>query len=374
MKFGVVFWENTDNLGDDIQTYAAIKLLPKVDYYIDRESMDNFQPKDKKKVAVIMNGWFLHKKYHFPPSEYINPLCISMHFSKYDSYDLEYEFLEGEGLKWILNNGPIGCRDNSTLKVCSDRNINAYLSGCLTLTLPKQKQVKHDLPYICAVDLENQDITYLKNVGDKNQVVVTAVTHKVDRRHFNVNIADRFKNVEEILTLYQNALCVVTTRLHCALPCLAMGVPVLLLIDNKSVKDEGSIRRFDIFIDLLHTCTVDEFRNRSFAYDLINPPNNSNLYVRYRDSIIENVRRFVDKNISREENVDISLKNIEERQSWKIKMMDKALNNAKEKMDYLQNKNTKLYDNLAFNNFLIKRLLKKGNIKRNNMGNKRKNR
>lgn len=37
MKFGVVIHKPTMNLGDDIQTYAAAKLLPHVDYQIDRE-------------------------------------------------------------------------------------------------------------------------------------------------------------------------------------------------------------------------------------------------------------------------------------------------------------------------------------------------
>ena len=35
MKFGVVIHKPTMNLGDDIQTYAAAKLLPHVDYQIE---------------------------------------------------------------------------------------------------------------------------------------------------------------------------------------------------------------------------------------------------------------------------------------------------------------------------------------------------
>ena len=370
MKFGVIFWEDTDNLGDDIQTYAAIKLLPKVDYYIDRENMDEFRSNDGKKVAAIMNGWFLHKKYHFPPSAYIKPLCVSMHFSKYDYYDLKYSFLEGEGLKWVKSNSPIGCRDISTWRICKEKKIDSYLSGCITLTLPKQRYIERELPYICAVDLQDQDIEYLKKIGDRNQVAVTAVTHKIDKNLINRNIEERFKNVENILTLYQNALCVVTTRLHCALPCLAMGVPVLFLIDNETSIDEGNNRRFDIFLDLLHTCTIKDFRNRNFEYNIINPPSNLSSYVQYRERIINQVKLFVNNNTDREEDVIISNEDVIEAQKWKTEMMELALNNAKDKIEYLEYINSSLYRNLSYNNYLIRKLRLKKYRKNNSYSKK----
>ena len=43
MKFGVVIHKPTMNLADDIQTYAAAKLLPHVDYQIDREYISDFK-------------------------------------------------------------------------------------------------------------------------------------------------------------------------------------------------------------------------------------------------------------------------------------------------------------------------------------------
>ena len=62
MEYGVVYYKDTDNLGDDIQTYAALKQLPNVKYYIDREAMNIFRAEDNAKIAVLMNAWFLHKK------------------------------------------------------------------------------------------------------------------------------------------------------------------------------------------------------------------------------------------------------------------------------------------------------------------------
>ena len=54
MKFGVVIHKPTMNLGDDIQTYAAAKLLPHVDYQIDREYISDFKSENDEPVAVIL--------------------------------------------------------------------------------------------------------------------------------------------------------------------------------------------------------------------------------------------------------------------------------------------------------------------------------
>ena len=83
-KYGIILYKDTVNLGDDIQTYAAYKLLPKVDYEIDREEISYFIPQKTEKVKVIMNGWFNHDKTKFLIPPYIDPLYISMHFSEND--------------------------------------------------------------------------------------------------------------------------------------------------------------------------------------------------------------------------------------------------------------------------------------------------
>jgi len=71
MKFGLVVCSSTDNFGDDILSYASYRFLPKVDYIIDRENADTFIPDSKEAVSAIFNGWFLHNKFNWPPSEYI---------------------------------------------------------------------------------------------------------------------------------------------------------------------------------------------------------------------------------------------------------------------------------------------------------------
>ena len=39
MKYGLIVFKETENIGDDIQSYVAIKYLPKIDYYIAKNKL-----------------------------------------------------------------------------------------------------------------------------------------------------------------------------------------------------------------------------------------------------------------------------------------------------------------------------------------------
>lgn len=80
MKYGLLYYKGTDNIGDDIQSYAASRFLPKIDYMIDREKINEFVPQEKEYVKTIMNAWYVHDKFNFDISPYIYPLFISMFF------------------------------------------------------------------------------------------------------------------------------------------------------------------------------------------------------------------------------------------------------------------------------------------------------
>ena len=56
MKYGLILNKNNLNIGDDIQAFATARFLPQVDYFIDREYMDDFRPEEDEPVAVIMNA------------------------------------------------------------------------------------------------------------------------------------------------------------------------------------------------------------------------------------------------------------------------------------------------------------------------------
>ncbi len=78
--------------------------------------------------------------------------------------------------------------------------------------------------------------------------------------------AARFAKAAGLLRCYANAKAVVTTRLHCALPCLALGTPVLL------IETAGDRYRFDGLRDLLHCATAAEVLSGQVRFDLAAPP------------------------------------------------------------------------------------------------------
>ena len=130
MKYGVILHKETSNLGDDIQTYAAAKLLPHVDYVIDREKIDTFRTEDGKPVGVIMSGWWFWQKWNWPPADCIVPLLTSMHMNNYSIYDrgtpVGDKWLRGLGGDYMKEYGPVGARDQSSLEFFQEHNIPAF--------------------------------------------------------------------------------------------------------------------------------------------------------------------------------------------------------------------------------------------------------
>lgn len=53
------------NIGEEIQSVAAKRFLPSVDYYIVKEQLGKFCSKEKTKL--IMNAWYMERTENFPP-------------------------------------------------------------------------------------------------------------------------------------------------------------------------------------------------------------------------------------------------------------------------------------------------------------------
>ncbi len=289
MKYGVVYYKDTDNIGDDIQSYAVFRQMPQVDYLIDREHLDSFASKEV--VAVVLNGWFLHNKYNWPPSKNIYPCCLSMHFTPNDYMNIGYDYLDGIGAEYLRNFQPIGCRDQSTFDVLQKKGIESYLSGCVTLTLEQRKRSENKEKYICMVDIPKEAQNKINEQADAAGFSAKSMTHWVDYKNRPIEWTERVERVEEILDLYQNAHCVVTKRLHCALPCLAMKTPVLLLLDS----EQDDMTRYSHFTELLHVTSTKAFVEGRCEYSVICPPENKKDYVIERENLIFRIGTFLDE-------------------------------------------------------------------------------
>lgn len=294
MKYGVIVCRKTKNIGDDIQSYAASRLLPKVDYYIEREHMDVFRPAEDECVTTIMNGWFMNNKLAWPVSPCINPLYISMHFLKKDSLKVDDDFLKGLGGEDLIAHGPVGARDLSTLHMLENNGIPAYFSGCITLTLTHIRKLDIEKPYVCLTDVSSETIQYVKAQYPNMQFRViehesSDGPYKVDQ---TASWSDRFQKVEKLLETYRNATAVITTRLHCAMPCLALNVPVLFLKEDSLI--EGS--RMDGLFELANSAKTSDFLKGKVSFNLNSPPANPTEYRAIRQKLLESVHRFLIEN------------------------------------------------------------------------------
>ena len=284
MKYGLMMVAETDNIGDDVQSYAASRFLPQIDCYIDREKMDTFESEEP--VAVIMNAWYMYNKYSWPPAPSIVPLLIAMHFSKNDYLGIGTKFLDGLGGDYLRNHGIVGARDIETKKILDEKNIESYVSGCLTLTLDRFEGVESsNTIYFVDVDIETETVLRQKYSEEK----IENITHYVEYFKQNKNYEERLDDVEELLKKYQGAKCVVTSRLHCALPCLALGTPVLLVY-----KDEYH-DRMSSFLPFLHSTTVEQIEQGLEQYDLSKPPENKEKHLEIRKELKRKCKEFVQK-------------------------------------------------------------------------------
>lgn len=297
MKYGLMYYKDTDNIGDDIQTYAARRFLPHIDYYIDRESLNCFIPKEKEYVSMIMNGWYIHNKCAWPPSPYINPLLISMHFMSIDETDVGDKYIQGIGGKYLKQYEPVGARDIETMKRLERNGIEAFFSGCMTLTLQKFDNIQKNNK-IFLVDASDSIKEKVKS--ENTDYEIEEITHWTIQEEISKKTIDqRMQDVENLLKKYQGAHLVITNRLHVALPCIALGTPVILV--HKEYYDED---RLGVFLKYMDNYTDSEFCNMDINELLKFPKANNDEYKIIANSLIEKCQTFI--NQCEKANMDIS--------------------------------------------------------------------
>ncbi|SFW65304.1 Polysaccharide pyruvyl transferase [Sinomicrobium oceani] len=309
------------NVGDFVQSIAGKQYLPKVDMYMDRDL--DLKKYEGEKVKMIMNGWYMHQPENWPPSDDIDPLLLSMHInaSVYDS------MTSSESLAYFKKHEPIGCRDKGTMKILNKNGVDAYFSGCLTLTLGKsyKREEKNITDEVLFVDplfhywsLKTM-LSDLKKLGariKKRRFAEFLLKKKVLRENFTTEVLekaqyidqtiprttveDNFRIADEYLKRLCNAKLVVTSRIHCALPCLAMGTPVVFLNGGFGGNNNRFNSRFEGLIDFFNRIDIDDNTNvisRNFdlkgKIGLDNLPTNKTLHIPYAKDLVEKCEQFV---------------------------------------------------------------------------------
>lgn len=280
---------STENIGDDIQSIAARRFLPRVDYLIDRDHIGEWRnPNLDEEVKLIANGWYMKNPFYWPPTDStIRPLLISMYVEpnkvsgkRKDEIPAEL-FLRKPSKEYLKKFGPVGARDEATMKYFQDNGIQSYFSGCLTLTLQPDKKIrKHD--FILAVDIPDELFEFLSQRTERKIIRMSPYGD------FYLPEEARFTIAEYFLYLYQSAHAIVTTRLHTALPSLALRTPVVLIKDD----DNYDPVRYSGLDNLVRNATVDEYMNDYNLFDLDDPGDNPARYLKIRQSLIEKCVKY----------------------------------------------------------------------------------
>lgn len=293
MKYGVLWRKTTKNIGDDMQSYAQSCWLPSVDYMVDIEELDAFRSEDDEPVATIMSSWYMWQKWNWPPSKDIYPLWIGLHYNDIQrgrprGMPSKWEYVDnGPGWEYLKAYEPIGCRDYYTQARMDDLGIANYYSGCITLTLPKRKIVKPEREYVVVVGVSKAVENHVKQLLEGTDIDVKVIAPTRPEPSTDMSWEERKAEVEEMLDLYQNAKCVLTFRLHCALPTLALETPVLL------IRPSFDSPRFHPYKDYLQTAFNEQITNGEFDEWILNPLPNPDTYKPVRENLIKICSEFI---------------------------------------------------------------------------------
>jgi hypothetical protein len=235
IKYARLAYSNSWNLGDHIQTLATEQFLGDNLISIERDKIDQYKG---EKVLLLMQGYFFLDKHHcsFPPSDDIIPVFIGFHIEA--THKTASLYGTKEFIEYIKKYEPIGCRDDSTKNFLLEHGVNAYLSRCLTLTfLTRENHIKGNKIFF--IDEPKWMKSYIHFLGKRfrkmydNGVFLTQV---VDAEPVGI-LPDSLKRqiaIDRINLLKKDAKLVITSRLHVASPCVAMGIPVLLFPEEST--------------------------------------------------------------------------------------------------------------------------------------------
>ena len=262
------------NLGDEIQSLAAVQWLPFVEHRVERDRMAGPTRRggntsemrhdrhvfNTSSVTFVMNAWYGTPGMTWPPAETnLDPVPVAVHVES----KLYGTFADPASLAYLRARQPIGARDAATLKFLQAHNVSAYFSACLTLTMSLPRAESHadahnDAPD-CGVLFVDVDAVLLKDFVPKN--ITACATHfsaKWRDVHGSKDTLDgllRFQKAFELLKALSRARLVVTSRLHTALPAAAMGVPVVLVLADSMPGGGGAsdgMQRFAGLADVVH--------------------------------------------------------------------------------------------------------------------------
>jgi tetratricopeptide (TPR) repeat protein len=238
------------NLGDAAQSIAVKQALQAISIHdsdvvhLGRDGVANYA--GPPAIAIMNAVLYPHC---FPLSTHVRPLYFGLHASR--------SCLRAQ-LEHLKTREPIGCRDVDTAAFLLKHGVRAFISGCLTLALPPRPFVPADGKVLLVYGQKAGAFpaASLKHMPQDLLDRIVLVDHRLPVWQWPLDAA-AMAHVEQIeagkLRRYaEEAALVVTPLHHVAAPCMAMGIPVVLV-------REAMDARFSLLKRLLPVYLPDAF-------------------------------------------------------------------------------------------------------------------
>ena len=238
---------NGANYGDTIQSIAARAMCNKAGIKnINELNRDTLSFYNGERVILIMNGCFytFEDTNIFPLSDSIISFYFGFHATE-EWGTRDFILKNKKSQKQFKKYEPLGCRDRGTALFLSKLGLKTYYSRCLTYTFSKREKEPEN-GKIFLVETPDELDKYIPEEYFKRIERLTHWPYPLPESPLSPEIALMYaKEAADILERYKNeANLVITRRFHCAVPCLAMGIPVIVIHDDPNNERMSSLSDF----------------------------------------------------------------------------------------------------------------------------------
>lgn len=227
MQLGILsFGSKMTNIGDIAQKLGVMDAYASAG--IDAETLPRIYAYDlnawQEDTAFIMSGYFdvYYRQNMFPIADKGHPFYLGFHCVD----EKRMEEIQRQTRQPLF----IGCRDLASyrsMKRVFGPEIPVFMSGCFSL-LQERRSEEPDQGKVMLVDVETGLIPYIPKEllaeGEYHTHIHPSFAR--DNGEADRMAVDYVRNW--FAYLKKNAKLVITSRLHCALPCVAMGIPVVV--------------------------------------------------------------------------------------------------------------------------------------------------
>ncbi|MDA3834074.1 MAG: hypothetical protein PF495_11825, partial [Spirochaetales bacterium] len=236
-------------MGDNLQLMAIDNLYKFMDLHdedivkIPYNELTSWEAVDGEKVILPISFPFLEYKDNFLSgmfSDSIVPVFIGL--------TLLNDNISAKDVAFLKEHEPIGCRDEYTYNNLKRAGIHVWLNGCMTLTMFQNNSMEslRNRSSVLIIDACNELRDHIPQSIKENAINLSQIVTLKDDETIQDYVVSRYQ------MYYDKAKLIITSRLNCEIPCVAIGIPVVLAVKKVSY-------RFSWVEKLLHIYTPDEF-------------------------------------------------------------------------------------------------------------------